>query len=69
MRLPPITPPLISFNLIPGLFTSKERKTCITVSAFSSLSGVLIVDSIVPINASIFNPDCAEIGITGAFAA
>ena len=64
-----MTPPLIFLIFVPGLFTSKERKTCITASFFSFLSGVLIVDSIEPINASMFNPDCAEIGITGDFAA
>jgi hypothetical protein len=35
----------------------------------SSRSGVLIVDSIAPINASMLSPDCADIGIIGAFAA
>ena len=67
--LPPITPPLRFFILVPGLFISKDRKTCITVSLDSSLTGVSIVSSIAPIKASMLRDDCALIGIIGELAA
>ena len=47
----------MSLIFAPGLFTSKDLKTCITAFLVSSLVGVLMVDSIAPISASMLRPD------------
>ena len=60
-----MTPPLRFFIFEPGLLISKDLKTCITVFLDSSLSGVSIVSSIAPINASTLRDDCADTGIIG----
>ena len=69
IRAPPITPPLTLSSGKPGLFISKDLKTCIIAALLVDLGGVLIDVSIASIRASMFNLCCAEIGMMGAFEA
>jgi len=66
-RVPPMTPPIIYFIFVLGLFTSNERIIIIFGSTFIFLLGIGIYSAIYYKAISMLYYNYAEIGIIGEF--